>query len=254
MSASKIRLFFSLGVRVVPDLLLLLITYWPGELGNLLRYRYYKRRLKYLGKGAVIDVGVYMASPRYISVGDGAHIDRGVTLIAGPPREGQRRICRKNNPRFGHETGEICIGRNVHIAPGAYLLGHGGISVADRSCITTGARVYSMSHHYRNLDDPNDRKLYSFSNRVPMEDQLVIVGPVVMEENAALGLNSVALPGSTIGRNSWVGVLSVAVGTIPPNVIAVGCPAAVIKQRCPARAASPDGETITGSSATEETR
>jgi acetyltransferase-like isoleucine patch superfamily enzyme len=52
-----------------------------------------------------------------------------------------------------------------------------------------------------------------------------------MEENTALGLNSVILPGVTIGKNSWVGVSSYVTSDIPPNSIASGCPAKVVKER-----------------------
>jgi acetyltransferase-like isoleucine patch superfamily enzyme len=66
---------------------------------------------------------------------------------------------------------------------------------------------------------------------VPGDEQVIIVAPVVMEENTALGLNSVMLPGSAIGANSWVGVLSSVMGAIPANVIASGAPAVVVKER-----------------------
>jgi len=239
VSARKVRLFLELVLRIVPDLWALLVTHWPGRLGNLLRYRYYKRRLRHLGERAVIDAGVYMANPSYISIGDNTHIDRGVSLIAGPLEERGRVVYRKPNPNFPHRPGEIHIGRDVHIAPFAYLLGHGGIHIGDRSCITSGVRVYSVSHHYRNLNDPEDQRLYSFSNRVPVEDQALIVGPVVLQENTAVGLNSVVLPGSTIGRNSWVGVLSSVARTLPAGVIAAGSPATVVKPRPGCAAAEP---------------
>lgn len=231
MALRNLSLLMSFIIRLVPDALSLLIAYWPGRLGNHLRYRYYKRRLKYLGKGAVLDVGVHLVNPSYISIGDNTHVDRLVTLVAGPPRASKRHVIHKANPAFRHEIGEIHIGRNVHIAPEVYLLGHGGISVGDDSGIASGARVFSTSHHYRNPDDSADRTLYKYSTRVPDDEQVIIVGPVVMEENTALGLNSVMLPGSTIGANSWVGILSSVMGAIPANAIASGAPAVVVKER-----------------------
>jgi acetyltransferase-like isoleucine patch superfamily enzyme len=219
--------FFSTFV----DSIRMLITYWPGASGNFVRYQYYKRKLNYLGQRVVIDFGVHIVNPSHIMIGDNTHIDRHVTLIAGKVREGARRLHYKKNPAFRYADGEIHIGRNIHIAPYSYLVGIGGIDIEDNSGIASGARIFSISHHHRNINDPNDEKMYSFSNTIADEEQAIIVGPVVMQENSAIGLNSVVLPGSTIGKNSWVGVLSCVKGTIPPNVIAMGCPATVIKDR-----------------------
>ena len=207
------------------------VTYCPGERGNRLRYRYYKKRLKFLGAGAVIDEGARIINPSYVSIGEKTHVDCFVTIIGGPVHEGDRKVHWKPNQRFAHGAGEVHIGSQVHIAPYAYLLGCGGISVGDRSCITAGAKVYSISNHYRNLDDPSDMKMYSFSNTVPHADQAIIAGAVVLEANTAIGLNSAVLPGCTVGENSWVGILSYVIGDIPPNVIAGGRPAAVVKER-----------------------
>ncbi len=209
----------------------MLVTHWPGDFGNDLRYRYYKRRLRRLGKGAVIEAGVFIPNPALVSIGDNTLIDRNVTIIAGRPTAGGRKIHHKANPDFRGQAGEVIIGSDVHIAPYAYLLGHGGLSVGDRSCITAGAKLYSISNHYRNLDDATDLKLYAFSNMAPLEDQALIVGPIVVGVNAAVGLNSIVLPGCTIGDNSWVGVQSYVIENVPPNVIAMGSPAKVVRQR-----------------------
>jgi len=52
---------------------------------------------------------------------------------------------------------------------------------------------------------------------------------VIIGENVWLGLNVTVLKGSTIGNNSIIGAGSVVTGAIPPNVIAAGVPAKVIK-------------------------
>jgi maltose O-acetyltransferase len=62
-------------------------------------------------------------------------------------------------------------------------------------------------------------------------EQSLIVSPVVMEANTALGLNSVMLPGATIQEGSWVGTNSMVLKSIPPFSIASGAPAHVISER-----------------------
>ena len=52
---------------------------------------------------------------------------------------------------------------------------------------------------------------------------------VVIEENAKIGANSTILPGVRIGRNSVIGAGSVVTKDVPPESVAVGNPAKVIK-------------------------
>jgi len=54
-------------------------------------------------------------------------------------------------------------------------------------------------------------------------------GRVILKDNAFIGVNSVILRNVTIGENSIIGAGSVVTRDIPPNVVAVGNPARVIK-------------------------
>ena len=54
-------------------------------------------------------------------------------------------------------------------------------------------------------------------------------GEVVLKKNCKVGSHSTVLPGVTIGENSIIGAHSLVNSNIPPNVIAVGVPAKVIK-------------------------
>jgi maltose O-acetyltransferase len=53
--------------------------------------------------------------------------------------------------------------------------------------------------------------------------------PVVLEDNVWLAARVIVLPGVTIGRNSVIGAGSVVTHDIPPNVLAAGMPAKVIR-------------------------
>lgn len=222
-------------VRSLRDLLLSalplgVITIIPGDVGAALRYAYYRRRMKSLGRDVYFDVGVQLVNPQYMSIGDNTWIDRYVVLLAGPPGEG-RLIRRKANPDFGGSEGELIIGANCHLAPHVLVSAHGGVEIGDDSGIASGARVYSLSHHYRNPDDETDTRRYSFTPQAPPEAQVLIAGPVVLQRNTAVGLNSVVLPGSTLEENSWLGTLSTAVGRLPADGIFAGNPAVRQKHR-----------------------
>lgn len=54
--------------------------------------------------------------------------------------------------------------------------------------------------------------------------------PVVIEDNVWLGVNVTVMKGVTIGENSLIGANSLVTRDIPPNVIAAGSPAVVIRE------------------------
>lgn len=201
-----------------------------GYFGQQLRYAYYRKQLKYMGTNVRIDAGVYILNPGYVSIADETWIDKNVILIGGPPHVGKRKILKKSNQAYNGNIGELHIGVGCHIAPNCVIQAHGGIRLGNYVGIAAGSKLYSLSHHYRNLNQ-DDNILYKFSPMAPEEEQFLIAGPIVMEDNAALGLNSVILPGVTIGKNSWVGVNSTVSHDVPPNSIASGSPAVVVKQR-----------------------
>ena len=55
-------------------------------------------------------------------------------------------------------------------------------------------------------------------------------GQVTLKRNCRIGSHSVIMPGVTIGENSIIGALSFVNQDIPPNTIAAGVPAKVIKK------------------------
>jgi len=169
------------------------------------------------------------ANPRHVHIGENSWIDDYVVILAGPPG-GRANIFSKANPHFNRNRGELWIGANTHIAQMVTLQAHGGLSIGGGSGIASGARVYTLSHHYRDLANRGDStKIFKFSPRAPVDEQALVAAACVMEDFTALGLNSVMLPGATICRGAWVGVLSVVQGEIPPNSVASGNPATVVK-------------------------
>jgi acetyltransferase-like isoleucine patch superfamily enzyme len=51
-----------------------------------------------------------------------------------------------------------------------------------------------------------------------------------MKKNCKIGSHSVVMPGVTIGENSIIGAFSFVNRDIPPNVLAFGVPAKIIKE------------------------
>lgn len=104
-------------LHLIADFKTMIITYMPGSTGQIIRYNYYKKHLKHLGRNVTFDPGIFILNPGYVSIGDNTWIDKYVILLAGIPCEGKRKIYKKPNPNFDGTIGELTIGKNNHIAP-----------------------------------------------------------------------------------------------------------------------------------------
>ena len=89
----------------------------------------------------------------------------------------------------------------------------GQIIIGDRCTITYGCVILSHDASARHIN-PDDNGS----------------GIVVIEDDVYIGVNSVVLRNVRIGRNSVIVAGSVVSKDIPPNVIAFGNPAKVIKE------------------------
>lgn len=200
----------------------LLMNSFRGKLGYIVRASYWKARLGYLGANVIIDTGVHFINPSFIFIGDYSCIDKNVILLAGNGKFAGANIVLRKNPNYHYGPGELRIGKFCHIAPNAIIQALAGVELGDCASVASGGKIYSVSNHIRNPKDPADKKVYKWSNRVPTEEQLLVIGPVVLRNNCGLGLNAVVLPGVTINENSLVAVNSIALRDIPPNTIAKG--------------------------------
>jgi acetyltransferase-like isoleucine patch superfamily enzyme len=89
----------------------------------------------------------------------------------------------------------------------------GLVVIGDRCTITYGAVI--LSH---------DRSAMHIHPGASGE------GIVRLGDSVYVGVNAVILPGVTIGNNSVIGAGAVVTRDIPPNVVAVGNPARVVKE------------------------
>jgi acetyltransferase-like isoleucine patch superfamily enzyme len=210
-----------------PSTEIFVIYGWDNRMGYVLRAAYWKARVRELGKDVMIDIGAKAIGWRLISIGDNSWIDRNVILETGSINMEKYMVHVKKTASEVNQ-GELKIGKGCHISKNVVIQSYGGVFIGDFSGIASGAKIYSLSHHYKNVESDNE-KVYKFTPCAPPEDQSLIQGAVVLEGNNAVGLNSVILPGVRIGKNSWVGVCSYVVEDIPSNSISSGCPAKVKK-------------------------
>ena len=102
---------------------------------------------------------------------------------------------------------ELQLGKYVDIGAFTYINAKYGVEIEDNVQIGSHCSIYSHS----TIDNKK--------------------GKVVIKKNAKIGAHSVIMPGVTIGENSIVGACSLVNHDIPPNIIAVGIPAKIIKEK-----------------------
>lgn len=98
------------------------------------------------------------------------------------------------------------LGKSVDIGAFSYINAKAGVILEDLVQIGSHVSIYSVS--------TIDRR----------------TGQVVLRRNARIGTHSVVMPGVTIGENSIIGAFSFVNDNIPPNVLACGVPAKVIRK------------------------
>jgi len=201
----------------------------PGGLGRKLRYWYYKKRLKECGKNVIIDVGVIIEGPEWISIGDNVWIDKYCSLIAGKVNLEGSIAKKKENKDFKWEPGELIIGSSVHIGAFNILQAHGGLYIGNNVTTSAGVKIYSLSNYPY---DEQNKEVITFANCMVRERDRVsyIISPIVVEDRVWIALDCLIL-GGTIGNSSFISSQSIVYKDIPENSYASGRPAEKIKER-----------------------
>ncbi len=167
-----------------------------------------KKRFKFWGEGAMIPLPRIIKNPQYISIGNNFNALYNFRIEAWDNYHEQ-----KFNP-------EIIIGNNVSFNSDCHIGCINKIVIGDN--VLVASRVYISDHSH------GDVTAASLS-KPPVLRSLISKGPVIIEDNVWIGEGVCVLPGVTIGKNSIIGANAVVTKSIPPNCVAAGIPAKVIK-------------------------
>ncbi len=182
-----------------------------------------RRLLAALTDGAFVSPWADIHCPR-LTLGKHTFIDDDVTIYAHPD-SGEVQI--GANSSINRYTvieigaaGSVLIGQNTHIQGRCNMKGFvGDLIIGDNVQIAPGCMFSPYQHGF---GDPN----------MPVKDQpLTSKGPIIIEDDAWLGMGVKVLDGVTIGRGAVVGAGAVVTRDVPPYAIAVGVPAKVISYR-----------------------
>lgn len=113
--------------------------------------------------------------------------------------------------------GKIAIGNYCLICPGVRISSADEIVIAD-NCMLAGSTFITDADWHGTYDRVNT---------------IGLTAPIRIEDNVWLGDRVTVCKGVTIGENSIIGTGSVVVRDIPPNMIAAGNPARVVRELDP---------------------
>lgn len=157
----------------------------------------------------------YIVKPWYIELfGGPISIGSHVTLLGCSDKKTRLTVWSEEK-----EIDGIVIGDHVLLSPGVRISAANSIRIGD-SCMLA-------SHSY--VTDSDWHGIYDRS--LPPAEK----SAVVLEDNVWIGDSAIVCKGVTIGKNSIIGAGSVVTSDIPPNVIAAGNPAKVVRELDPSR-------------------
>lgn len=119
-------------------------------------------------------------------------------------------------------TGNVRLGKKVHISTGACIFGGEGVEIGDYSGLSPGVKVFTSTE---DLSGDSFMHPTSEKNRTPQSS------PVFIGKHCTIGANSVVLPGSYLHDGSCVGALSLVKGTLFGWAVYAGIPVKKLKDR-----------------------
>lgn len=154
------------------------------------------------GENVLIDKSAKIIGIENLSLAGNIRIDAGVIIIA---------------------SGEISIGKYVHIAANCYLEGRAGIELGDFSGLSSYVSLHSVSDDFsgRSLTNPT----------VPAQYKKLKSGKITLGRHALVGAKATILPGVVIEEGGVLGAHSLARKTVPAWSIYAGSPARFVMQR-----------------------
>lgn len=186
-------------LRELRDWVECFVNNMPGLLGQKLRNNYWKQKLGKC-KSLYLSTGCIITGSKNISVGSEVRIMQGGMIYA-------------------HEGGCISLGNHVSLNSNVMIgaAENGEIIVGNDVLIGPNVVMRASNHKFTSKD-------------VPINQQGHTGGKIIIEDDVWIGSNVVILPNVTVGKGSVIGAGAIVNRNIPPNSLAGGVPAKVIRE------------------------
>ena len=157
--------------------------------------------LAHAGPECVIEAGVLVFHPETVRLGSNVYV-------------GHRTILK------GYHKNTMTIGDETWIGQDCFFHSAGGITIGARVGIAPCVRILTSRHA-------------EAGRAIPILFSPIELAPVVIEDDADVGIGAIILPGVRIGRGAQIGAGAVVTRDIPAYAVAVGTPARVLRERAP---------------------
>jgi maltose O-acetyltransferase len=126
------------------------------------------------------------------------------------------------------------LGHDAHVKPPIYVDYGRYITIGEGTFINYGLVALDVAAITIGRDVQIGPNVQLLTPTHPVDPELrrakyEAAQPIVIEDNVWLGGGAIVLPGVTVGRNSVIGAGAVVTRSIPPDSVAVGNPARVIR-------------------------
>ena len=177
---------------------------------GMLRMFYYLIKTKLFYSGArMIRFPIEIRGKRFIDFGSNLTTGTGCRIEAIP---------------FNTKKKIIRFGNNIEMNDYVHIAGISSVTIGDNVLIASKVFITDVHHGCYSGDGIHDHP------DIPPDNRSLSSKDVIIEDNVWIGESVLILAGVTIGKGSVIGANSVVSKSIPPYVIAVGCPAKVIKK------------------------
>ena len=154
----------------------------------------------------------------YIKLHDSANVSIGNNLYFSSGRCINALCANKQGAIYATDNATIKIGDNVGMSS-TIIWCHKSVTIGNN--VKIGGNCILMDTDAHNINYINRRQTSTDSAK-----EL----PIVVEDDVLIGMNTIVLKGVTIGARSIIGAGSVVTRSIPPDSIACGNPAMIIRK------------------------
>ena len=151
------------------------------------------------GPNCVFEAGVLMFHPERIELGTNVYVGHNAILK-------------------GYHDATMRIGDQTWIGQQTFLHSAGGIDIGAHVGVGPSVRIITSTHR-------------DVGRAIPIVEAPIDRAPVVVEDDADLGVGAIILPGVRIGRGAQVGAGAVVTEDVSPYSIVAGVPARIIGER-----------------------
>ncbi len=175
---------------------------------DILKLSYFLFRTKLIASRArLIRFPIEIRGRKFIDFGYGLTTGFGCRFEAYPLSKGKK----------------LLFGNNVQVNDYVHISAMNQIKIGNNVLMASHIFISDSSHGNYKGDDQS-------APDIPPIERKYYTAPVCIEDNVWLGEGVTVMPGVTIGHGSIIGANSIVTKNIPPNSIAVGSPAKIIKK------------------------